>query len=135
MENIEDFKNDLRHVIDANPQPIEFEIKYCNPRTPREKFSTKKEFGLRLLELFADPEIHNIDVNIVELKGYVGRFQNMKNICDWHRFSTTMMRTAKPVVQKNIEKLTFLVETKTDVSEREERYKQMSKDQYFHKHE
>lgn len=132
---INEFKNDLRLVIDQNPHPIKFVINYSNPQTQKEKFDTKKEFGLRLLQILEDPETDNVDVYIVKTKGYIGYVSKMANICDWYRFSTTREKSSKPVITKNIEELQILVTTKADAARIAERLQNMSKDKHFYKHE
>lgn len=66
----ESFKKELKQVLANNKQQIQFQFFYKG----LEKFTTKKAFGNRLLELFDDKNVVDIKLSSVQEKGYFGRF-------------------------------------------------------------
>lgn len=86
-----DLKVELRTVIDANPQPIKFVLKY-SVGNKEEVFTTKQAFGKRLLEIMKNREVK---IYMVKVKG-----------C-FEQVVTGLIAINKPVV--NIERITFLV--------------------------
>lgn len=70
--NVELFKTDLRKVIDNNQRPIKFTIRFSDS-LEIESFETKKDFGLRVLELLEDETVGTIEIETLKRIDHFGR--------------------------------------------------------------
>ncbi len=88
---VESLKQEIRKVIDANPQKIEFVFKFAKTNS-KEIYTTKKDFGIRFLELL---ESNCVELLFVKQKGCI------------ERCISQMIAFGK--AQTNIERITYLI--------------------------
>ena len=77
--NVALFKSQLKQIIKANPQPIKFTILGMGSE---EVYNTKKEFGLRLLEIFEDKRFGEIFLSFMKEYGYNSRRMSMSYLLE-----------------------------------------------------
>lgn len=114
--NVELFKMDLRKIVNNNPQELKFELRFWDNR-PVEFFTTKKDFGLRILELLEDNKTAAIELTILKRKGYFGKHNPHPD--DYLRFT-------------DIERLEFTVWTYEEFKKIEEKEAGMSAQEWFY---
>ncbi len=90
-QKVESLKQEIRKVIDANPQKIEFVFKHAKGNV-KEIYTTKREFGVRFLELL---QTNTVELLFVKQKGCI------------ERCISQMLVFGK--AQTNVERITYLI--------------------------
>ena len=103
--DIAKFKTELKELLARNPQPVVFKIRYNRVET----FTTRKEFGLRLLELFADNNVVDIVLAVAKESGCFGTMTNdfkwvSRNIRDLQclEFNINTVRMVQAAIEQEI---------------------------------
>ena len=82
--NVTLFKQQLKQIVKANPQPIKFTILGMGNL---EIYNSKKEFGLRLLEIFEDERFGEIFLSFMKEYGYESRRMSMSYLLELNHLS------------------------------------------------